>query len=91
MLTNYSTYTMWAEVRDELGRTEEVDESAAVTDMVRFVRLHPTSIAQKVEVVVEHFRRNVAHHCRFGVVGTASPRSWYRCSAYSVLHWVFLS
>ena len=24
--------------------------------------LHPTSIAQKVEVVVEHFRRNVAHH-----------------------------
>ncbi len=30
--------------------------------MVRFVRLHPTSIAQKVEVVVEHFRRNVAHH-----------------------------
>ncbi|HAT1211841.1 type I restriction endonuclease subunit R [Corynebacterium striatum] len=62
VLTNYSTYTMWAEVRDELGRTEEVDESAAVTDMVRFVRLHPTSIAQKVEVVVEHYRRNVAHH-----------------------------
>ncbi|ERS52938.1 MULTISPECIES: type I restriction endonuclease subunit R [Corynebacterium] len=62
VLTNYSTYTMWAEVRDELGRTEEVDESAAITDMVRFVRLHPTSIAQKVEVVVEHFRRNVAHH-----------------------------
>lgn len=23
--------------------------------------------------------------CRFGVVGTASPRSWYRCSAYPVL------
>ncbi|HFG8948860.1 type I restriction endonuclease [Corynebacterium striatum] len=47
VLTNYSTYTMWAEVRDELGRTEEVDESAAVTDMVRFVRLHPTSICPK--------------------------------------------
>lgn len=62
VLTNYSTYSMWAEVRDELGRTEEVDQSAAVTDMVRFVRLHPTSIAQKVEVVVEHYRRNVAHH-----------------------------
>ena len=61
VLTNNSTYSMWAEVRDELGRTEEVDQSAAVTDMVRFVRLHPTSIAQKVEVVVEHYRRNVAH------------------------------
>lgn len=62
VLTCYSTYTMWAEVRDELGRTEEVDQSEAVSDMVRFVRLHPTSIAQKVEVVVKHFRRNVAHH-----------------------------
>lgn len=61
VLKNYSTYDMWAEVRDELGRTEEVNERAAVTDMVRFIRLHPTSIAQKVEVVVEHFRRNVAH------------------------------
>ena len=30
--------------------------------MVRFVRIHPTSIAQKVEVAVEHFRRNVMHH-----------------------------
>ena len=23
--------------------------------------------------------------CRFGVVGTTIPRSWYRCSTYSVL------
>ena len=29
--------------------------------------------------------------CRFGVVGTASLRSWYRCSTYPVLHWGFLS
>lgn len=29
--------------------------------MGRFVRLHPTCITQKIEVVVEHFRRNVAH------------------------------
>ena len=26
--------------------------------------------------------------CRFGIVGTAIPRSWYRCSAYPVLHGV---
>lgn len=62
VLGNYSTYTMFAEVRDELGRTDEVDMSEAVGDIVKFVRLHPTSIAQKVQVVVEHFRRNVAHH-----------------------------
>ncbi|TVS23110.1 type I restriction endonuclease subunit R [Corynebacterium sanguinis] len=61
VLKNYSTYKMWAEIRDKLGRTEEVDQSAAVSEIVRFVRIHPTSIAQKVEVVVEHFAKNVAH------------------------------
>ena len=27
---------------------------------------------------------------RFGVVGTAIPRSWYRCSAHSVLQGAFI-
>ncbi|MCQ9353413.1 hypothetical protein NQ015_10375 [Corynebacterium sp. 153RC1] len=62
VLANYSTYAMFARIKDELGRTEMVDESAAVADMVRFARLHPTSIAQKVVVAVEHFRRNVMSH-----------------------------
>lgn len=30
-------------------------------DVVRFTTLHPAAMAQKVQVVVEHFRRNVAH------------------------------
>ena len=62
VLTNYSTYAMFAKVRDELGRETEVDKASAVADIVGFVRLHDTSIAQKVRVVVEHFRRNVMHH-----------------------------
>ena len=62
VLANYSTYSMFARIKDELGRTETVDESEAVSDMVRFARLHPTSIAQKVQVTVEHFRRNVMQH-----------------------------
>src|SRR5699024_12736740 len=47
---------------DELGGEDTVNFGEAVTDMVRFVRIHPTSIAQKVEVAVEHFRRNVLQH-----------------------------
>ena len=31
----------------------------------------------------------VLDECRFGVVGTASLRSWYRCSTYPVLQGVF--
>ncbi|MBI9000065.1 type I restriction endonuclease subunit R [Corynebacterium sp. CCM 8864] len=62
VLANYSTYAMFARIRDELGREDTVNFGEAVSDMVRFVRMHPTSIAQKVEVTVEHFRRNVMHH-----------------------------
>ena len=28
---------------------------------MRWVSLHPTNIAQKVQIIVEHYRTNVAH------------------------------
>lgn len=62
VLTNYSTYDMFLRVKNELENSEEetlVDTGHAVTAIVQFARLHPTAIAQKVRVVVEHFRRNV--------------------------------
>jgi type I restriction enzyme R subunit len=63
VLTRYSTYGMFARVRDNM--TDEdgeimVDESKAIRSIVRFVRLHDQAIAQKVEIVIEHFRANVA-------------------------------
>lgn len=62
VLKNYSTYEMFARVRDAMDRDELVDKDAAITDMIRFVKLHPTAISQKVEIVIDHFLRNVAHH-----------------------------
>lgn len=62
VLTNYSTYDMFLRVKNTIENTEDellVETGPAVTNIVRFARLHPTSIAQKVRVVVEHFRRNV--------------------------------
>lgn len=53
---------MFARIRDELGREVTVNFGDAVSDMVRFTWLLPTSIAQKVEVTVEHFRRSVTHY-----------------------------
>lgn len=36
-----------------------VDESAAVKGLMKWVKLHPTNISQKVRIIVEHFRSNV--------------------------------
>lgn len=64
VLTNYSTYDMFLRVRStlegEISESEiQVNTGEAVSSIVRYARLHPTAIAQKVRVVVEHFRRNV--------------------------------
>lgn len=64
VLTNYSTYDMFLRVKNTLENVElnseiKVNTGEAVSTIVRYARLHPTAIAQKVRVVVEHFRRNV--------------------------------
>src|SRR3546814_637865 len=46
---------------DEAESEIHVNTDEAVTNIVRYARLHPTAIAQKVRVVIEHFRRNVMH------------------------------
>jgi type I restriction enzyme R subunit len=66
VLTNYSTYDMFLRVKSTLDdekaeREIQVDTGEAVSSIVRYARLHPTAIAQKVRVVIEHFRRNVMH------------------------------
>ena len=38
-----------------------VDPKIASKKIMRFKNLHPTNIGQKVEIIVEHFRANVAH------------------------------
>lgn len=66
VLTNYSTYDMFLRVKNTLDGEEsereiQVNTGEAVSSIVRYARLHPTAIAQKVRVVVEHFQRNVNH------------------------------
>src|SRR5699024_862930 len=41
------------------GSGELVDEAAAMKGLMRWVKLHPTNIAQKVQIIVEHFEANV--------------------------------
>ena len=36
-----------------------MDKSKAVKSVMNWVQLHPTNIAQKVAIIVEHFRENV--------------------------------
>jgi type I restriction enzyme R subunit len=61
VLQNYTSYKLafrLAHQGKEMDETE-VERSAAMKGLMRWVRLHPYNISQKVQVVVEHFRENV--------------------------------
>jgi type I restriction enzyme R subunit len=62
VLQNYTPYKLafkLAHGGKELD-DKEVERSEALKGIMRWVTLHPYNIAQKVRVVVEHFRENVA-------------------------------
>ena len=62
VLRNYTPYKLafkLAHNGKELD-DKEVERGEALKGIMRWVRLHPYNISQKVQVVVEHFRENVA-------------------------------
>ncbi len=65
VLKNYTPYKLAFRLAHNGKEIDdkEVERSEAVKGIMRWVRLHPYNIAQKVQVVVEHFEK-------------ASPRCW---------------
>ncbi|MET4159960.1 type I restriction endonuclease [Agromyces sp. PvR057] len=63
VLKNYVTYdTAFKIAHTETANPDkEVDVSKASSELMQWVQLHPHNIAQRVAVIVEHFRRVVAH------------------------------
>lgn len=62
VLQNYTPYKLAFKLAHEGKGYDEttVDRSAAMKGIMGWVRLHPYNIAQKVEIVVEHFRDTVS-------------------------------
>ena len=61
VLKNYVTYKMAFKLAHN-GKDysdDDVEKSSALKSLMRWVRLHPYTVEQKIEVVVEHFRANV--------------------------------
>lgn len=60
VLQNYITYKTYYQLEKAIEDDPELRGRKAHPRVARFASLHPTAIAQKVEVIVEHFRRHVA-------------------------------
>ncbi|WP_069146520.1 type I restriction endonuclease subunit R [Rhodococcus erythropolis] len=64
VLQNYTSYKvayrLTHEGRDYDSEDSKVEKSEALKSLMAWVKLHPYNISQKVQVIVEHFRSNVA-------------------------------
>jgi type I restriction enzyme R subunit len=61
VLKGYQAYETALKIAGNANSEGEVEEGAARKGLMRWVRLHPTNISQKVQIIVEHFHANVAH------------------------------
>jgi len=60
VLQNYTTYDLYFKLNKAIEEDPELNKKKAARAIARFVNFHPHNLAQKTEVVIEHFRQVVA-------------------------------
>lgn len=62
VLRNYVTYATYYKLANASPSGDrEVDKRKAAAELARFASLHPSNMAQRAEIIVEHFRSHTAH------------------------------
>jgi len=61
VLENYTSYKVALKLGEDIIKDDRVDEKSAKRALAKWLSLHPTNVAQKVELIIEHFRKNVMH------------------------------
>ena len=61
VLENYTTYKTYYRLIKSIEDDPKVEKRKAARALARFMSLHPHNIAQKTEVMVEHFRHFTMH------------------------------
>lgn len=60
VLQNYTTYALYFRLSKQIEDDPELNKKKAAIAIGRFVSLHPHNLAQKTEIIIEHFRQVVS-------------------------------
>ena len=71
VLANYTTYQTYWRIEKAVADDPAYEAPKARRAIARFVSLHPSNLAQKAEIIVEHFRQHTA--AKIG----GRPRPWW--------------
>lgn len=81
VLANYTTYKTYYRLANGVSSDDpELPKGKAASALARFVSLHPTNLAQKAEIIVEHFRA----HTRSKIGGHAKAMVVTRSRLHAV-------
>ena len=90
VLAGYVTYNRYYHLEKAILDDPAYDTAKARSALARFVTLHPDNLAQKAEIIVEHFRTKIAHQitgkAKAMVVCSSRPhavRMWRALQAYA--------
>ncbi|WP_415405676.1 type I restriction endonuclease subunit R [Sulfurovum sp. CS9] len=62
VLQGYTTYKLFYKLEHaNMSHDEEVESKRAKVKIAKWLNIHPHNIAQKIEIICEHFRMHVAH------------------------------
>jgi type I restriction enzyme R subunit len=84
VLANYTTYKTYYRLANRLSADDPVlPKGKAASALARYVSLHPTNLAQKAEIIVEHFRAHTAGK----IGGRAKAMVVTRSRLHAVKYW----
>lgn len=61
VLKNYTTYKTYYKIGKKTSEDPEYSTKQANKALGKYLSLHPYNLRQKAEIIIEHFRANVAH------------------------------
>ncbi|MDE2760047.1 MAG: DEAD/DEAH box helicase family protein [Paracoccaceae bacterium] len=64
VLQNYMTYEAYYKMEKAIADDPELFKGRGARKVAKYASLHPTAIGQKVEIIVEHYRRHVMGHLK---------------------------
>jgi type I restriction enzyme R subunit len=61
VLKNYTTYELYFKLTKAIEEDPKLNKKKAAKAIGKFVSLHPHNLAQKTEIIIEHFKQIVSH------------------------------
>tara|TARA_B100000963_G_scaffold358607_1_gene383661 strand:+ start:739 stop:3654 length:2916 start_codon:yes stop_codon:yes gene_type:complete len=84
VLQNYTTYSRYFKINEEIDKNKSFPKSKVKSLVVKAIDLHPHTIKQKTEIILDHFLRQTSNKIQGRAKGMVVTRSRIHCVKYKL-------